>query len=352
VTQGVEPVIITNDADAAPYPWERTHMLHRPPARTGKRLKAQRAIRRLTGWDHVDQRQYAVAALRILRKNPPQAVVCVNDPEIAVYLSRHLPSTKVVHWFVNLQLASDRWRRSYNRDRTITTIACSRYLARAVELSYLLTPGSVACVYPGVDTDHFQPRPRDPDRRPVIGFFGRVCVEKAPDVLLDACLRLSRTRQDFAVALIGDTNWGFSVANPYRLGVDRLVSELETAGIAVHRHGHIERSDLPDALAEIDIQVTPSRWDEPFGLVVVEGMATGLPVIGSAAGGIPEIIGGVGEIVAREDPAALATVLNRLLDDSQRREAMAFASRSRAEAFTWAETWDGILQATGLTAAT
>lgn len=348
----VTPTIITNDAEAEPYPWPQTHFIRRAVENSGARSKVDRAVRRATGWAHTTQHQYARAALRLLKQAPPDVVLCVNDPEIAVYLSQHLPSTRVVHWYVNLELAADAWRRRYTANRKIISLACSRYLARAVEMTYRLRPGSVGCLYPGVDASAFA-ADRSPRSGPVvIGFLGRVCVEKAPDVLLRACLRLAQTRHDFAVSLLGDTNWGYSVANPYRLEIDDLVDQLVASGIQVNRPGHLSREQVPEALAGCDICVIPSRWDEPFGLVLVEGMAAALPVVGAAVGGIPEIIGGVGELVPREDDAALAKVLAKLLDDPERRQAMAVASQQRAQDFSWTATWQGLLDSAGLTSAT
>src|SRR5690606_27514125 len=99
--------------------------------------------------------------------------------------------------------------------------------------------------------------------------------------------------------------------------------------------------DLPTVrrlYTESDICVVPSLWDEPFGLVAVEAMATGRPVVVSRVGGlqhipIPEETGLVHD---RKDYAELADHLRRLLDDYDLRRRMGDAGRRRAESeFDW-----------------
>jgi glycosyltransferase involved in cell wall biosynthesis len=81
--------------------------------------------------------------------------------------------------------------------------------------------------------------------------------------------------------------------------------------------------------------LVPSVWPEPFGLVVIEAMASGRPVIASRIGGIPDIVGdsGAGLLVPPGDPAALRLSIERLLGDPGLRAAMGLAARRRAGSF-------------------
>ena len=103
----------------------------------------------------------------------------------------------------------------------------------------------------------------------------------------------------FRLQLVGDTNWGFSDANPFSRKVDSLVAELVGLGVEVIRLGHLPRPEIADALSQSDIHVIPSRWDEPLGLTMLEGLASGQAVIGSATGGTPELLEGAGTLPAR-----------------------------------------------------
>lgn len=304
----------------------------------GLRGTFDRGRRRLTGWARPDQWVYAQEAARTLQRDGARTAVLSNDPELAVYLRRRLPAMRIIHWFHNLELASDRFRRRYAADSGIISMAVSAYLARAVEQTYRLTPGRVKVNLNGVDTAEFAVAPR-PDRIPVVGFLGRIAVEKGADVLLDAAALLSDRGHRFSLRIVGDTNWGEHNSNPYVEGVGSRIAALRERGVVIETPGHVGRADLPATLAASDIHVLPSRWDEPCSLALLEGMASGLPVVASATGGSPEIVGANGALFAREDPSALARVLEPLLADRQLRLRRGADALTRARELTWHETW-------------
>jgi glycosyltransferase involved in cell wall biosynthesis len=116
-----------------------------------------------------------------------------------------------------------------------------------------------------------------------------------------------------------------------RLGVGERVQFISAKPLA----------ELPALMNALDVLVLPSRttpsWKEQFGRVIIEAQACGVPVIGSASGAIPEVIGDAGLVVAERDPAALAAALNRLAGDPQLARDLAGRGRGRVEErFTWA----------------
>jgi glycosyltransferase involved in cell wall biosynthesis len=345
LAEGFDCPVITRPADAAPHDWPDLRVLR--PIRQHRRAsaKAQRARRRLNGWARPDQWVFAREALAELEQLRPRAVVVNNDPEVAVFLSRKLPGMRVVHWFHNLEMSSDRFRRRFAADRGIRSVAVSGYLARAVEQVYQLTPLTVTAALNGVAADRFGTERTSP--LVTVGYLGRLAVEKAPDTLVAACIRVAERGARFRLQLVGDTNFGFSSRNPFVDRVDSLVAELEGLGIEVVRTGHLERPGIPGALAASDIHVTPSRWDEPCGLTTLEGLASGQAVVGSATGGPPELLDGAGLLFPRDDIDALADVLEGLIRDANARAAWGARARSRAESLTWERTWDGLAHAAG-----
>jgi len=104
----------------------------------------------------------------------------------------------------------------------------------------------------------------------------------------------------------------------------------------------IPEGDLAQLYAACDVFALPSPW-QPFGMVFVEAMATGKPVIGSAVGGIPEIITpDAGFTVPPRDSKTLANRILRLLEDDSLRRRMGRAARKRVEKmFTWNHTARG-----------
>jgi len=102
--------------------------------------------------------------------------------------------------------------------------------------------------------------------------------------------------------------------------------------------GGIDHQYLHEAYRDADLCIMPSSCEEAFGMPAVEAMASGLAVIGTRLGGIPEVIddGQSGLLVPRDDPAALAAAICRLIEDDELRRSMGRAGRARcAQQFSW-----------------
>jgi glycosyltransferase involved in cell wall biosynthesis len=143
-----------------------------------------------------------------------------------------------------------------------------------------------------------------PDDVPLAGAAGRVDSWKGFDVLLDAfAFARDRLPQLHLVVLGGPVT-----------GKEELFRALEARATALPGVSWLgARSDVPDALADLDVFVLPSTEPEPYGLVLVEALASGVPVVATDAGGPPEIVRaarpGSGRLVTPRDPAALADAI-------------------------------------------
>ena len=150
---------------------------------------------------------------------------------------------------------------------------------------------------------------------PFLLFVGALGRHKGVDVLLEAYRRLDDAPP---LVLIG-APWPGMPAVPDGVTV---LQDWPPGAIA-------------DAWQRCMIGLVPSAWAEPFGLVAVEAMQSGRPVIASAAGGLADIVvdGETGLLTPPGDSAALAAALHRLLADEGLRQAMGRAGRARAAAF-------------------
>ena len=142
------------------------------------------------------------------------------------------------------------------------------------------------------------------DTAPVVLYLGRLEPHKG---VADAIAALERLgdRPDMRLLMIGDGS------------LRDFVAEKATADPRIVAPGRLSGADVWAACLAADMMVVPSRF-EPWGLVVNEGMAAGLPVIASnRVGAVDDLVleGETGLIVSAEDPAALAAAIARLLDD-------------------------------------
>lgn len=179
----------------------------------------------------------------------------------------------------------------------------------------------------GVDPDAFPPTPppvRAPEDTKTILFPGRgEDPAKGLSVLLEACDRLLEERADFCVVATMPQD---QCSAPY-----------------VRAVGWASRGEMATLYQEADCVVVPSVWDEPFGLVAVEAMASARVVCASRVGGLQEIVAHMetGFTFERGDSAELAKQLSIVLDNPGLRAQMGTAARRRVEAHF---TWDRIVQ--------
>lgn len=152
----------------------------------------------------------------------------------------------------------------------------------------------------------------------VFGACGRLVPEKAYDVLIRGLAMLMNEGHDVHAAIAGVGPLGES-----------LRREAADAGLANRFHLLGNQANVRAFLGEVDVFTMPSR-SEGFPLALIEAMAAGLPCIGTAVGGVPEILGeGAGIVVPSEDATQLADALRQMLDESRRCE---YAIRGRARA--------------------
>ena len=207
--------------------------------------------------------------------------------------------------------------------------------------------GKVAIIPPGVDLRRFRPIDRVEAKRCVgipcgdnnIMFAGRIEPLKGVDTLLRAMALLKERYpaavENTCVAIIGGDPWADSPdAEMARL--QALRQELDIHDVVVFL-GAKDQNVLPCYYAAAEVVVMPSHY-ESFGMVALEAMAMGRPVIASEVGGLAFLVqdGLTGYHVPSRDPEALAERLYTLLTDVDCREAMGQAARRYAEQFDWA----------------
>jgi glycosyltransferase involved in cell wall biosynthesis len=209
-----------------------------------------------------------------------------------------------------------------------------RFSARVLSMSRAIADQldgvDVVVVHETPDPHEFRPgragrfRSRVPidDRVLLVGAAGRVDSWKGVDVLLDAFERVRASRGDVELVVAG---------GPVR-GKEALFESLAATARAmsgVHWLG--ARDDIADLLADLDLFVLPSTEPEPYGLVLVEALMSGTPVVATDAGGPREIVAeatpGSGRLVPVADRAALAAAVLAALEGRRETTAALRAAR-------------------------
>lgn len=280
------------------------------------------------------------ALSRLLRTLDTDVVLC-NNLKSAVYggVAGRLARVPVL-WHLRDRIAPDYLPgfvvtgvRLLSRVLPGAVIANSKATLATVPRDGAVVPDSVVLTTAVAD--------RKPTDRPVtVGMIARLSPWKGQDVFLRAFAE-AFGGTDASARLVGSALFG---ENEVQEQLRQLVLEL---GIEQQVEFRGFREDVVGELLELDIAVHASTIPEPFGLVVLEAMATGVPIIAADEGGPAEVItsGVDGLLVRPRDPSALAAALRQLAGDADLRAALAAAGRTTASAYTPERTAAGIVTA-------
>lgn len=216
-------------------------------------------------------------------------------------------------------------------------IACSRFMVREVIDGFDLPPDKVHLVPNGIDADRWRtaPWPHDLEREPLVVAWGRIQYEKGFQVLASAIGALRHRVPGLRCVVAGRGTY-----------LPELQTHLDMEGVGdlVHLAGFVTDDELRDLLRRAACVVIPSLY-EPFGIVALEGMAAGAPMVVARTGGLAEIIDGSGAGLLFE-PGNPHDLADRVADVVNQPH-LAAELRSNAEALLQRTyTWDAIAEAT------
>lgn len=291
--------------------------------------EARRILRRPKAW------AFVLMALRLARIGKAQGLShlhvhsCANFALIAAFCQRisGIPYSLVLHGPLK-DYGPDqpfKWRNA--RFVFVITETLRAEAARAMPE---MMP-KVRVVPMGVNTDLFAPpAPPRPDNPEPFRWFccGRLNRVKGHDILIEAAALLRARHPDlpFRIAIAGEDDQG---GRGYHRDLDRMIADAGVGGV-IDLLGSVTQESVRNGLRSADGFVLASRH-EPLGVAYMEAMATELPVIGTDAGGVRELIddGTGGLLVPPEDAEALAAAMVRVMRDPDLRRALGRAGRQR-----------------------
>ncbi|CUP47530.1 group 1 glycosyl transferase [Clostridium baratii] len=165
----------------------------------------------------------------------------------------------------------------------------------------------------------------------VMIFSGRLTAEKGIKELIKA-FKLIKSK-NIKLLVVGSYFYNSDMSSSQSDEIDNLVKDIKDKIIFT---GYIQYDDIPKVYAIADFAVLPSMWEEPAGLTIIESMSTGLPIITTESGGIPEYVTNECAFIIKRDKDIiknLAEKIEILSNDKELREAMGKASRERALKF-------------------
>jgi D-inositol-3-phosphate glycosyltransferase len=272
----------------------------------------------------------------------------------------------IVHMFHTLGLMKQRVARSHEEtegeyrlegEREVLSIADRIVAATPAEVAqlqwlYQVKIDRVVTIPPGVDTSHFYPIPVDeakefigvPPCEHMLLFVGRIEPLKGIDTLIQAIAILRKMEVFVCLSVIGgEPNPTIEMENTE---MARLKEMCEKAGLSdlVTFLGKRGQDTLPYYYSAAEVVVVPSHY-ESFGMVALEAMACGAPVVASQVGGLAYLVkdGETGFTVPVDDPIALAERLALVIKDQALRERLGRQAAQAALAYAWENIADRII---------
>jgi len=203
-------------------------------------------------------------------------------------------------------------------------IAVSQAVAAALKKQNIFDPRRIVTIHNGIDTRRFAQASRERSRplclqkvtAPLlVGVVGHLAPIKGQEEFIRAAAIVASRRSDVAFVLAGEDK---SRTGEHRAAIKDLIAQLGMDG-HIHLLGWVD--DVTELLRALDLLISPSR-SEPFGLAIVEAMASGVAVVASASEGAREIIEdhATGRLFPIGDGEALAKIICDLLADEQERK--------------------------------
>ena len=232
-------------------------------------------------------------------------------------------------------------REAVERDAMLTAdriIAFSGHERDAMARLYGVDPSKVMLAPCGVDLTKFKPLDQKEARRrlglngeKVLLYVGRVEPLKGLDLLVEAAAQMEAGDENVRMMVVG----GGGPGEPETDRVRRLAKERQVDGL-IDFVGRVDHDELPLYYNAADVCVVPSYY-ESFGLVALESMACGTPVVATRVGGLPTIVhhGHTGFLKSWRCPEAFANSVEMIFASASLQESMGAAARRRAELMGW-----------------
>ena len=338
------PQFVAVDASTYPRRYESATVIefHGAP-RPSRREQEADIARGALGRPRTATAGYFGPAADAILRHPPSIVLAHNAP-IVPWMLRASEHRVVLYAHNRLLRTFTKAESARVLDGVAAIVCVSDSLAERMRRDLPVRLGTlVHTVGNGVDCDQFTPaasvqRAPSAESPLRVMFVGRMVREKGADVLVRAANALAR--DDLEFVFVGSD--GFDRSAPLSHYEQRLRHLAAQGAARIVFEPFVDRRSLPDLMRTAGILVVPSRWQEPSGLTAGEGMATGLPIVGSRVGGIPDVIGDAGRLIEPDDPSALAATIAELADDPDLRERMGVAARERALARDWSWSWSNL----------
>ena len=231
-----------------------------------------------------------------------------------------------------------------NKDIYYKFLAISKYTEKLIMSDNIIPKSQIELLYNSIKLDDFNKKISEDEKIAlrkkygiekddvVIMFVGRTIRQKGVKELILAFKQLKNIDKS-KILIVGSANYGAKVKTDFDYELEEISKDIKEK---IKFTGYIDNTELYKIQNISDIAVVPSMWEELFGLVVPENMASGLPLVVTKSGGIPEIVDNESAFVVEKNQDLIKNLsdkLDLLIENPDLRRKMGEAGRKRAELF-------------------
>lgn len=275
----------------------------------------------------IKNRAYRYGLAFLIRKYRPSLIEIHNRPEIALYIANKYPYIPVSLTLHNDPLSMRGLKTKKERQnilRKIYVIGVSHWIKERF-LSNQVS-GKITVLPNYIDFKKVPQYIPIAQRKKTILFIGRVVADKGVDIFVTLCRRLLQLDPTWQVEIIGADRFSLhSAETPF---IQKLRNQIKQTSIQMI--GYLPHDCVLQKISEASVVIIPSRWPEPFGMTALEAMACGTPLLVSAVGALPTVVGEGALLMNPTQIEYAFEQLLRLVQDQDLQEKLSIKAREQA----------------------
>lgn len=277
---------------------------------------------------------YGVACL--VKKYTPCLIEIHNRPDIALYIAKKFPYIPVSLTLHNNPLSMKGLKTAKERQRflqKVHVVAVSQWVKDRFLSENVI--GDVRVLSNHIDLTEVPEYVPISQREKTILFVGRVVADKGADIFVSICQQLLKNDPTWKIEMIGADR--FNSNSPQTPFIQKLCQDINQEQIRMT--GYLPYDQVLHKMSTASAVIMPSRWEEPFGMTALEAMACGTPLLVSAVGALPQVVGEGALLIDPQKPEEASILLSSLLRNHQLRDELSVKGRKQASLYNAEEAF-------------
>lgn len=272
-------------------------------------------------------KSYAYGVACLVKKYTPCLIEIHNRPDIALYIAQKFPQIPVSLTLHNNPLSMRGLKTKTERQKIIKIlhiIAVSQWVKDRFLSDDIV--GNVKVLSNHIDLTEVPEYVPIHQREKTILFVGRVVADKGADIFVSICQQLLKEDPTWKIEMIGADR--FDPNSPQTPFIQKLCQKITYEQIKMI--GYLPYNLVLQKMSQASVVIMPSRWEEPFGMTALEAMACGTPLLVSAVGALPQVVGEGALLMDPKKPEEAFSLLSLLLRNYQLQKELSEKGRKQA----------------------